>query len=543
VFVRHGEPAERIPFGHLEPLERFASRHGLPVTQLLRELSEAAGVPVAWQAAREERVHRPFLTAALLITLSLGAGWGAVLLWRIGWHMNFDAVPARDVVAHGDAQLWGFIAMFIAGVALRWLPVATATRFVPDLHARIIFAGFLVGVVGGFVWALHAASAPWLATFSGMGLTAAAYLMANFLISRVVFRGKEVWVWAVIAAGVWWVVWAAYTLYLRWKYEMLGPDSYSLIERNATIYLAVFAVALNAVFGFGLRLLPGIVGGRVDRFWAILAILLHNFSLVVFFASMINGWRTLTLISPVGIVIGVLCYCCALPGLRQLKRFADRPEQGPSGLVWYVPVAFAWLILGGMLILLGHAYELKEGVVVSHAWYGAARHALTVGFLTTLIMGVAQRLLPILGHVLIPWPRFVVPALVLVSFGALLRVTTELATMVHPLAFRLMPISSLLELAALALVAANCFRTLWPPRDPLLTTGRAALHSSVAILLAEHPWLEDELIRWGFDYLARTRSVPRELTLQSMSLSHKINPEYLLDRINAALAEKRQRSS
>ena len=45
VFRRHGEP-ERISvkFGHLEPLDRFAQRHGVPLDTLLAELSGAAGV-------------------------------------------------------------------------------------------------------------------------------------------------------------------------------------------------------------------------------------------------------------------------------------------------------------------------------------------------------------------------------------------------------------------------------------------------------------------------------------------------------------------
>ncbi len=119
VFIRYGEPAERRPFGHLEPIDRFAARHKVPLGRLLQELSRAAGVPVDRRGPAADHVHRPFLAAALAITLTIGAGWGAWLLWQIGIGADFQAVSVGHVMAHGDAQLWGFVSLFIAGVALR----------------------------------------------------------------------------------------------------------------------------------------------------------------------------------------------------------------------------------------------------------------------------------------------------------------------------------------------------------------------------------------------------------------------------------------
>lgn len=63
-----------------------------------------------------ERVHRPFLRAALAVTLSLGAGWGGWLLWQISAVRDFEGVSAGAVIAHGEAQLWGFIVLFIMGI-------------------------------------------------------------------------------------------------------------------------------------------------------------------------------------------------------------------------------------------------------------------------------------------------------------------------------------------------------------------------------------------------------------------------------------------
>ena len=58
-------------------------------------------------------------------------------------------------------------------------------------------------------------------------------------------------------------------------------------------------------------------------------------------------------------------------------------------------------------------------------------------------------------------------------------------------------------------------------------------------MLAEHPAVEDELIAWGFGYVARTRAVPGELTLGSFAAGEGQNATDAMDRINAWLAQRR----
>lgn len=61
------------------------------------------------------------------------------------------------------------------------------------------------------------------------------------------------------------------------------------------------------------------------------------------------------------------------------------------------------------------------------------------------------------------------------------------------------------------------------------------MSTSVAVLLAEHPWLEDHLFAWGLGYVGRVRSVPRELTLGTLIASESQVPEELIPRINELL--------
>jgi hypothetical protein len=155
----------------------------------------------------------------------------------------------------------------------------------------------------------------------------------------------------------------------------------------------------------------------------------------------------------------------------------------------------------------------------------------------TLILGVGQRLLPILGHTLLAWPRLVGPILFLIGFGNILRVTTEVAAVWWAPAFVVMPLSAGFEGAALLLFTANAVRTLWPRPDSLILTGEVTRTSRVATLLAEHPWIEDDLIDGGMDYVGRVRQVPGELTLGSCAASSGQDPDRIIERINRLLRE------
>jgi len=537
VLRRYGESErESAKFGHLEPLGHFARRHGLDSDQLLAELAAAAGVEVDRQAQQTQAVHRPFLVSALAITLTLGAGWGAWLLWEIGRAGQFAAVPASHVVAHGAAQLWGFIAFFVIGIALRYLPMSVGGPPLRPFFCHLLLAALLTGVVGGFFWSLGPERAGWLGPLSGSALGIAALVFLIFLYHQLAGKLHFTWARLILAAGIWMTIWAGVTLVLRYRENATGPGSYSESLRQLLMELAIFGFTLNAIYGFGQRLLPGIAGSATPHksviewtFW------LHNMGVLLALPASFARLAGLEALAAAMLTAAALAYVIGMRGFLRVRRSTPRPEVGEALLVRYVPLAFFWLLTAMALLVAGDCYAVVGSQSLPHPYLGAIRHALTVGFMTTLILGVAQRLVPILEHTLLAWPRLVAPIFVLIATGNLLRVSTEMATLFAAPAFVLMPFSALLELAALALFAANIVRTFWPPLDPLLRTGQATLRTPVALLLAEYPWLEDQLLGWGFGYVGRVRSVPRELTLGTLARSEGKEPEEILARINDLL--------
>jgi hypothetical protein len=542
---RYGESDRPgIKFGHLEPLDRFALRHGIDCHRLLRELAAAAQVETAPDSSLERNIHRPFILLALATTFSLGAGWGAWLLWQIGRAESFDAAAAGSIVAHGEAQLWGFIAVFVIGIALRYLPVLTSRSAVPRGLARLIWTFLLFGIAGGFVWSLCPQAASWLGPASGASLAAAAVLYVATVLGYVVKKLRSTWPRFVLASATWLCVWACYTVWLRMSYSAVGPGELAEIVRLRLLELAVFGFAMNAIYGFGLRLLPGFLGiGSPNKVLIEMAFWLYNLAAA---ALITFGQKPLPRALGAGaIALGAVLYVLGMRGFRG-RRLATRgegaggvrPEIGEPFLRRYMQLAFAWLLVSLAMLAASGAHAAWSHGSASHAFVGAARHALTVGFMTTLILGVAQRLLPVLGQTLLAWPQLVRPIFALIASGNLLRVGSELATAYWPIAYRIMPVSAILELTALALFAANCLRTMWPRRDALLRTGAVTSTSSLKTLLAEYPAIEDELVGWGFGYLARVRAVPGELTVASFVAGEGQDPAVAIERINAWLMKQ-----
>jgi hypothetical protein len=237
------------------------------------------------------------------------------------------------------------------------------------------------------------------------------------------------------------------------------------------------------------------------------------------------------------LVSGAVFFAVGHRGFVGRRRTSHGDEKGHAPLDFYPPLAFFWLLAALALMTGGILYESVAHSPLPHAYMGAMRHALTVGFMTTLILGVGQRLLPVLDRTVLAMPALTVPILALIGVGNLLRVSSELATLLTPAAFRVMPVSAGLEWLALLLFAINVTATMFH-RDPLLRRGRVTKRSSLAVLLAEHPWCEDYLRPTGTRYLERARSIPDELTIGSFAESEGFDAAELVSKINTWLAER-----
>jgi hypothetical protein len=539
VFREYGE-CERPParFGHLEPLTHFARRQGIAIQRLLSELAAATGAPVDQRGRFAERVHHAFLLSALALTLTFGAGWGAWLLWQIGMQGEFSGAPAAYVIAHGEAQLWGFIVLFVMGISLRTVLQGAARHPLSTWICRGLLALALVGIGGSMLWSVFPDRVASLGIASAVALCAMSLGLWSLQIALLRTKWPATWARGVLLSGFWLTAWAVLTAWLRWHVGDVGPGVYSDSERLLLIELAVFGFAMNSIYGFGQMLLPGLLRIGSTRDWPIeLALWLHNAGVIAVCLTTSVAANGAAMIIGSGLLVGgAVMFAVGHRGFVGRRRSTHRDEQGHAPLDFYPPLAFFWLVAALVLMTGGVVYESVTGSPLPHAYMGAVRHALTVGFMTTLILGVGQRMIPVLDRTVLAMPKLAVPILVLIGVGNCLRVGSELAILLTPGAFRVMPISAVLEWLALLLFAITITGTMFH-RDPLLKQGRVTKRSSLAVLLAEHPWIEDRLRPMGTHYLERARSVPDELTIGSFAASEGFDAMVVVTKINAWLAE------
>ena len=126
----------------------------------------------------------------------------------------------------------------------------------------------------------------------------------------------------------------------------------------------------------------------------------------------------------------------------------------------FIRAAYVWLLTAAALALAAALFDRNGGVT------GASRHALTVGFLGTMVFSIGCRVLPAFcGMKILFSPRLMFYALALLNFGCLLRVACEIPAyeLNQALAWRALPISAIAELTAVALFVFNLLATFARP--------------------------------------------------------------------------------
>src|SRR5262249_20702943 len=119
--------------------------------------------------------------------------------------------------------------------------------------------------------------------------------------------------------------------------------------------------------------------------------------------------------------------------------------------------AYAWLAVSLAMLLVSPAYQYAyrylggpRDLPFSHAYPGAVRHAITVGFISMMIMGFAAKVVPTLNGVDPRGLSTLRGPFLLVNAGCLLRVALQTLTDWSAGLYPLLGISGTLEVAGLA---------------------------------------------------------------------------------------------
>jgi uncharacterized protein involved in response to NO len=219
------------------------------------------------------------------------------------------------------------------------------------------------------------------------------------------------------------------------------------------ITLAVWGVLVPTIWGFNARWLPIFGGFKKPNGGRLLVA--YGCSVGGVVAVLLQRWT----LSAGLLMIASLLAIDALNVWDPAVQPAKVQDVHPS-FPLFLRVPYVWLGVSCILNALAVVYDHAGGI------WGASRHAITVGFIAAMVFVIGQRILPPFCGMRILWStRLMLWSLLLLQIGCALRVLSE------PLAYegywrfawKLLPCSAVVELAAVTLFAWNIFATLLQP--------------------------------------------------------------------------------
>lgn len=439
-----------------------------------------------------QALFTPLLWASLILALSLGFGLGAFMVGGLAGWWPLGGGWAALVQAHGHVQLFGWAGLFILGVGfyflprLRGVPLPQPER-VPWVASALV-AGIALRVLAQLSLVLWPSAGPAFVARVGLalsgvlelvGVTLAATLLAATIRREPPLRSRRgLQRTFPLLATAFLSFWAATALNAGLGLAAALEAVPILVPRwdQVVVHLMLHGFILPVAMAVSIQTLPLFLRLPVPSTTGLRAIIVAYIGgLGLQIVGLILGWSRLMALGNLAIGLTVLAFISLIDVLTRLRNpwtvrrvgepSADRrptrpglPDYGEFGrFEWLIYSAYAWLALAALLlavdgaaVFLGRAAPLPSD---------AARHALSVGFVTLLIMGMAVRMLPGFTGMRLASPRLV-DALVLVGNGAAVaRVLPKLLPAL-PGTGALMGLSGLLGWLVVALLAAELWLTL-----------------------------------------------------------------------------------
>jgi len=187
VLDRYGLRGCGGPLGPHESLAFFSRAHGVPLERLIAELESAvdesdsiAVAPASPDVA--DTIYRRFFLAGIAVVLTLGAVWGAYLLARIALARSFSAAGLHEINAHGHAQIFGWVGLFVMGFAYQAFPRFKHTTLSHPYLAIVSWWLMIVGVVCRSVAEPLAAHQHWMGTVAIVAAVIEVVAIALFVV-------------------------------------------------------------------------------------------------------------------------------------------------------------------------------------------------------------------------------------------------------------------------------------------------------------------------------------------------------------------------
>jgi hypothetical protein len=339
------------------------------------------------------------------------------------------------------------------------------------------------------------------------------------------------------AGNRWFVLLALANVASMLRMAATGDPVIPAAWNGALLHVQVVGFIGLWILGVSLRILPVFMGARAvsaplasNVLWAV------NVAVVLRAAAELFGASALRAPSALLELVAVLAF---VSGMRLFRAPAPSPHADPNPYYRkFILAAYAWLVFAAGLLVFITMFEGTTGMALPPELLGSYRHAITVGFVTAMIMGVASRIVPVFRGLPLQGVRLLDAAFWMLNTGCAIRVVFQAIAGFAGAPFTLLSsVSAYLEIPAIALFSLVLWRTLdarpvWDPEKEEIT-----LESRVGTLLDRRPELLAVFLRHGFAPLANPilrRTMGGLVTVGQACGLHHVDPEGLLRELHAA---------
>ena len=554
VFDRYGLQGCGGQLGPHEQVGWFARLHGVAIEKLLTELNQAAkspAAPVEFSPSMADTIYKPFFLSGIVTVLTLGCMWGAINLLTIGLKESFAGVNYSWVLAHAHAMVFGFVGLFIMGFAYQAIPRFKHAKL---WRPRLAFSALPLMVAGILLQTVaHLLSPPSLLLeiiASVIQLIAVITFILVMICTIQKAAKREVYDRFVYAALGWFLL-AAIANPVIFKLFELPGDREQLLFNLATFNIPyrdveLLGLAVVMILGISLRFLPHAYGFREPSkrwagflFWGVNGSILGG--VLLFIGGMISGNHWLLMLQWLTALV-LLVIAVVTPIQYRMFRSVTESEQD-RGLK-FIRAAYVWFILAMVMLFFTPIYNFAiympltgSQVPFSHAFFGAYRHALTVGFIMMMIVGVSSKVVPTLSGVDLRRANSLWPTFLLLNLGNLTRVSFQIATDFSPAAYRVMGVSGFIEVVGLTLWGYELFANMRAGNrlqqeevQPVAILGITP-QTKVGDVLARYPQALEVFLRYGFTPLRNPvlrKTMARAVTIEQACRREGIALDQLL---------------
>lgn len=400
------------------------------------------------------RLLMAFIGTGMLFMLFPGTLLGVWNLLQISGQEHGGRISPAWVQAHGHAQVFGWIGTFLLGIGFYSIPKLR------DRATRVIRAAWICWVLWTVGVAIRWATTVYLWNWrvlvpAGGILELAAFLIFFSVVSQhrpkdSSQKGLEPWVWVVMTATLGFLSSLAVNLGLSLQAAFRGVDP-AFPHGADQRYLALlgWGFLVPFVWGFSAKWMRVFLGLRAFRTRFLYGTVLANLAGVAL--ALFGRFTSATLLFLLAVVLSVVAI-----------RIFETSEQEAKikgihkSFPVFVRIAYGWLLVAAGLGVAANFFDISGG------FWGASRHALTVGFVSTMVLAVGQRILPAFAGMRLLWsPRLMFAGLFLLTLGCTLRVSSEVLAYqgYAAWAWHVLPVSALTELTALSVFATNLLCT------------------------------------------------------------------------------------